>query len=81
MRQHHDGASIAPCKEGTTVAEASHLQPDREYLLWWETHRNRWVAAPIVRVRDVLRDVDFPAAITVHPTPPIGTEVRRTDTG
>jgi hypothetical protein len=30
-----------------------------EYLLWYEEHRERWVAVPIVREGDLLLDTDY----------------------
>lgn len=48
------------------MTAASHLQPTREYLLWWETHKDRWVAAPVVRSGAILTEVDYMAAVSVH---------------
>lgn len=49
------------------MSTASQLQPEREYLLWWENHRDRWVAAPVVRAGGILADIDYHRAVTVHP--------------
>lgn len=42
------------------------LNHDLEYLLWYETHRERWVATPMARNGPMILDADYSEAVTLY---------------
>lgn len=42
------------------------LNRDLEYLLWFEPHRERWVATPIVRHGPMILDSEYTDAVPLY---------------
>ncbi len=41
------------------------LDQSREYLLWWESHRDRWVAVPVIREGGVIVESEYDDRVIV----------------
>lgn len=42
-----------------------HLDRAREYLMWYETHRERWVAVPVNREGGVIIDSEYDLVVVL----------------
>jgi hypothetical protein len=42
-----------------------HLDRAREYLMWYEAHRDRWVAVPVSREGGVIMDSEYDLVVVL----------------
>lgn len=42
------------------------LDRELEYLLWYESHRERWIATPVVRNGPMLIDTEYGDAVPLY---------------